>query len=62
MDIFIYIFVDMKEVHIKIPESEFQFMKDFKEKYKVGMQEFIIKAVKDNIELIKEQHQEQLTK
>lgn len=59
MDIIFCIFVSMQEIHIKIPKEEFDFMQDFKTTFGVTMQDFIIKSIRDNIKLIKVQHEQQ---
>jgi len=41
------------EVHIKIPEEDYEFMVNFKKEFGVSLQNFTIKAIKEKISNIK---------
>lgn len=41
--------IEVKEVHVKLPIHQYKFMMKFKGEFKIGMTDFIIKAIEEKI-------------
>lgn len=46
--------MEQKELHIKVPKDQYDFMKEFKVTFKITSQQFIVKAIQEKIDKIKQ--------